>query len=90
VVSGCYGGTGGAEVGRRRAPSVERADGHAEDVVSAVLDEVVDTLTECLEFLDNYVDVEDGDYGQPRPNKAMSLSSRIEAVITAVNLEAKR
>ena len=43
--------------------------------------EVRDLLYEVSEFLDNYVDVLDGDEGHPRPNKAMRLVSEIEIVI---------
>lgn len=39
-------------------------------------------LCDIQDFLDNYVDVNDGDDGQPVPNKAMRLYSR---VVTALN-----
>lgn len=48
------------------------------------LGEIMDTLAECSDFLDNYVDVVDGDYGEPRPNRAMSLHSRVESAIETV------
>jgi len=48
------------------------------------LGEVLDTLTECAEFLDNYVDVVDGDYGEPAPNKAMRVRSHVEDSISHV------
>jgi hypothetical protein len=38
-------------------------------------------LHECVEFLDNYVDVVDGEVGEPRPNSAMSLTTEIEEVL---------
>jgi hypothetical protein len=34
-------------------------------------------LEEALEFIESYVDVVDGDYGQPAPNKAMQVSQTI-------------
>lgn len=40
-----------------------------------------DLLERCAEFLDGYVDVVDGDYGQPEPNKAMRLVSEIREVV---------
>jgi hypothetical protein len=43
--------------------------------------EIVDLLCEVSDFLDNYVDVLDGDYGEPRPNKAMSLKARVDELI---------
>lgn len=39
-------------------------------------------LERCAEFLDGYSDVVDGDYGEPEPNKAMSLLSSIREEIT--------
>jgi hypothetical protein len=39
--------------------------------------DTTDLLNRVLEFLDNYVDVVDGDYGEPRPNRAMSLTTEV-------------
>ncbi len=36
-------------------------------------------LAECREFLEPFVDVIDGDYGEPAPNKAMRLVTMIDA-----------
>lgn len=36
------------------------------------------TLGEIIECLDQYADVEDGDYGHPAPNRAMTLLSELE------------
>jgi len=38
-------------------------------------------LVECLEYLEELSDVVDGDYGQPRPNKAMRLVSLIKETL---------
>lgn len=38
-------------------------------------------LERCAEFLDGYVDVVDGDYGEPEPNEAMRLTSAIREAI---------
>jgi hypothetical protein len=35
-------------------------------------------LLECREYLKDHVDVVDGDYGEPAPNKAMQLVSMID------------
>lgn len=51
------------------------------------LGELLDTLVEMTEFLDNYVDVNDGDYGEPRPNRAMSMQTRIDALIPLIESE---
>lgn len=37
-----------------------------------------DLLNECEEFISSYSDVVDGDYGEPAPNRAMSLVSHIQ------------
>lgn len=42
-----------------------------------LVSDVVDVLTQCSEFLDDYVDVNDGDDGHPRPNRAMSLQCAV-------------
>jgi hypothetical protein len=38
-------------------------------------------LSECAEFIESYSDVVDGDYGDPSPNRAMSLVSHIQDYI---------
>lgn len=35
-------------------------------------------LLECREYLEDHVDVVDGSYGEPSPNRAMSLVSMID------------
>ena len=42
------------------------------------LNRIIDALAGAIDFTDNYVDVLDGDYGEPRPNKAMSLFSGLQ------------
>lgn len=42
--------------------------------------ELHDLLDEVQDFLDGQVDVVDGDYGQPKPNRAMQLVIEIERV----------
>ena len=42
-----------------------------------------DLLDQCAEFIDGYVDIVDGDYGEPEPNKAMRLMSAIREEIPA-------
>jgi hypothetical protein len=38
-------------------------------------------LEDALEYLENFVDVVDGDYGQPAPNRAMQVTSTILAAL---------
>jgi len=38
-------------------------------------------VEEALEFIGGYVDVVDGDYGQPAPNRAMQVSSTLLAAL---------
>lgn len=48
------------------------------------LGEVLDALVEASEFLDNQADVIDGDYGEPRPNRAMRVNTSVESAIIVV------
>lgn len=60
------------------------ADGWAAGRLSAHQDRqavVLDLLNDVSDFLDNYVDVLDGDYGEPRPNRAMSLKARVDELL---------
>ena len=43
--------------------------------------ELEDMLDRCAEFIDGQVDVQDGDYGEPEPNKAMRLMTAIREVV---------
>jgi len=52
--------------------------------------DLIDILDRCAEFLDNYVDVNDGDDGQPVPNLAMSLKADVEAGRDAVQQQIHR
>lgn len=38
-------------------------------------------LERVSEFLDGYCDVVDGDYGEPRPNQAMSLKREVDVLL---------
>jgi hypothetical protein len=38
-------------------------------------------LLECREYLEDHVDVVDGDYGEPSPNRAMQLVSMIDETL---------
>jgi hypothetical protein len=40
-------------------------------------------LQEAAEFIEDQVDVVDGDYGQPKPNRAMSLMTVVEDALCA-------
>lgn len=46
-------------------------------------DELEAVLEDCAEFIDGQVDVVDGDYGEPEPNKAMRLMTAIREVLPA-------
>lgn len=56
------------------------------DRVLSAVPEMIDVLAECLAVLDDYSDVNDGEDGQPRPNRAMSLMQEIEAVFKKAGL----
>ena len=66
--------------------TVKLADAHREylrllERQAGKSDEALDTLERCAELLDDYSDVTDGDYGEPRPNRAMSLLNDVQAVL---------
>lgn len=52
--------------------------------------DVMDVLNECWEFLDNYVDVNDGDDGRPVPNRAMALQQRVQEAHDAIQRAQER
>jgi len=70
------------------AASVIIADLHSElarlTPKAAVLPAALDVLYRCAELLDDYQDVNDGDDGQPVPNRAMSLLQDVEPLIAKV------
>jgi hypothetical protein len=45
------------------------------------LEDIVVLLRDVLEVLYDYSDVLDGDDGQPRPNRAMSMMTEVERAI---------
>jgi hypothetical protein len=56
--------------------------GHAKEASESSLPlEMFDALTQLSEFLEGQVDVVDGDYGEPRPNRAMQLKQTIDELI---------
>jgi hypothetical protein len=46
-----------------------------------LLADVLDLLVRVDDYMDDRADVEDGDYGVPRPNVEMSFSAEIESII---------
>jgi hypothetical protein len=53
----------------------------AEQRIRGAALELYAALQEAAEFIEDQVDVVDGDYGQPKPNRAMSLMQVIEAAL---------
>ena len=51
---------------------------HMTPITKALQGDLLDTLTSVSEYLDRYVDVMDGDDGEPRPNSAMSLKAEVD------------
>ena len=72
--------------------AAENANQAGEDIVVLMVSapelnqriaELEDLLDRCAEFIDGQVDVVDGDYGVPEPNRAMRLMSAIREVLPA-------
>lgn len=71
-----------AVLGRHRTRHVVVAvnENDAAKVVTA-LSALYDVLTDAREFIDDQIDVVDGSYGQPEPNKAMRLAQEIDEAL---------
>jgi ABC-type Zn2+ transport system substrate-binding protein/surface adhesin len=41
-------------------------------------------LNECLEYFQDHSDVDDGDYGEPYPNKEMRLASMVDEALHGI------
>ena len=62
--------------------AAEQSERGVERRIAAAREQLLrDTLQECAEVLDDYVDVNDGEDGNPRPNRAMSIVQQIESVL---------
>ncbi len=46
---------------------------------------VLYALEEALEFIEGYVDVVDGDYGIPEPNRAMRLQQALQDAVDVLS-----
>lgn len=49
--------------------------------------DVIEALTQALEYFENLEDVSDGDYGEPRPNREMSLAQMCRDALERVALK---
>jgi len=49
-----------------------------------MMDEILDVLTECAEFLDRYADYESDGYGGMEPNSALRLLHDVQRMIDRV------
>lgn len=59
-------------------------------VTDSAIADAIDALSEAADFLDNYVDVVDGDYGEPAPNRAMRVLTSVDAAIEALERAQRR
>ena len=46
-----------------------------------MINELLDVLSECAEYLDNHADYEDDGYGSMEPNRALRLLSDVQQAI---------
>ncbi len=51
------------------------------------LADILEALEAAREHLDGEIDIVDGDYGEPRPNRAMSICNRIDEAMVHVERE---
>ena len=60
-----------------------RATAKDEELLAAYekIAELTAALADCRAYLEEHVDIVDGDYGEQRPNKAMQLVSAIDESI---------
>lgn len=49
--------------------------------------DVIEALTQALEYFENREDVNDGDYGVPAPNREMSLAQLCRDALARVELK---
>lgn len=54
---------------------------YVRDLLVKQTEPLKDTLSEVRDLIDGYVDVEDGDYGVPKANKAMRAVQLIDGVL---------
>lgn len=65
--------------------SEERADAkHAAEIAAARIKKLEADLNECLEYFKDHSDVNDGDYGEPSPNKEMQLATMIDETLNGI------
>lgn len=62
--------------------SSRKGNGDWSDALKQIrIAELEDVLEACADYLEDYSDVVDGDYGEPAPNRAMNLLSRVKAAL---------
>lgn len=49
--------------------------------------DLLEALNASREYLDGEIDVVDGDYGEPRPNRAMTICNQLDEAITVLDRE---
>lgn len=54
-------------------------------LVIKALREACEVVGYARDYIDGEIDVEDGDYGEPRPNKAMQLATRLDEAMSLLD-----
>ena len=65
-------------------PAICGATANGEAIAAEILDRITrleGDLLECRDFLEGQIDVVDGDYGEPAPNRAMQLCTMIDETL---------
>lgn len=60
---------------------ISRAEAAANAKAIAAVPDLIAALQEAREFIDGQIDVVDGSYGVPAPNRAMTLAQEIDAAL---------
>lgn len=57
---------------------------HIAEIAAKRIAELECSLQECLEYFEDHSDVNDGDYGEPSPNKEMQLANIVDETLHGI------
>jgi hypothetical protein len=77
--------TEATEVMAKASAEILRLRAENERLTKLLNGDVWEALNGAREHIDGEIDVNDGDYGEPRPNAAMQLASLIDAALSQID-----